>query len=114
MTAGNSTLCVTEFSKLLLESIPQLLRGLLTGLCAFLLGIIRVLGDPTCFDLCGPNDVEVLVFGDCTVLLHGTRLLLELPLALSVCTQLSCFARSTLSLRCCRARLYDVTSGDVF
>ena len=54
----------------------QLLRGLLIGLCAFLLGIVLVLGDPTCFGLCGPNDVEVLVFGNCTVLLHRTRLLL--------------------------------------
>ena len=33
-----------------------------------------------------PNDVEVLVCGECTVLLHRTRMLLELPLALSVCT----------------------------
>ena len=54
----------------------QLLRGLLMGLCAFLLGIILVLGGPTCFGLCGPHDVEVLVFGTCTVLLQRTRLLL--------------------------------------
>ena len=97
MTVGNSALCVIEFSKLLLESIPQLLRDLLIGLCAILLKIILLLGDPTCFGLCGPNDVEVLVHGECTVLFHRTRLLLERPLALSVCTQRSCFARSSLS-----------------
>ena len=100
-------------SKLLLESVPQLLRDLLIGLCAFLLGIIHLLGDPTCFGLCGPNDVEVLVHGECTVLLHRTRLLLELHRALSLCTQRSCFACWTLTWRCCRARSHDVTSGDV-
>ena len=46
---------------------------------AFLLGIILVLDDPTCLGLCGPTDVEVFVFGDCTVLLRRTRLLLGLP-----------------------------------
>ena len=35
-----------------------------------------MLGGPTCFGLCGPHDVEVLVFGNCTVLLHRNRLLL--------------------------------------
>ena len=73
---------------MLMESVPQFLRVLLIGLCAFLLRIILVLDDPTCFGLCGPNNVEVLVCGE-NARFSFTEHLLELPLALSVCNQRS-------------------------
>ena len=74
MTADTSAFCVIVLSKFL--------RSFVLGLRAFLIGIILVLGGPTGFGLCGPTGVGAWSLGDCTVLLHRTRLLLELPWAL--------------------------------